>query len=175
MKRKGYDNFILTQNYESPLGTLILGDYNGKLCMCDWSDSRMHAVVENRLRRLLKAEFIKMPSDITQVASRQMDEYFSTGQRNFQLPMLLVGTPFQISVWNYLSELKGPTTVTYSGIARQIGRASSVRAVANAVGSNPLSIIIPCHLVIGSDGSLTGYAGGLDRKRRLLTLESSEI
>ena len=97
--------------------------------------------------------------------------YFDGEQKQFDIPLALRGTPFQSRVWRALCDIPFGTTVTYAELARRVGAGEIVRAVGGAVGHNPVSIIVPCHRVIGSDGSLTGYAGGLDRKRALLTLE----
>lgn len=105
-------------------------------------------------------------------ATRQLDAYFAGKLREFDLPLLARGTPFQRTVWNALREIPYGETVSYADVARRVGRPSAVRAVGAANGRNPLAIVVPCHRVIGSDGSLTGYAGGLEMKRALLTLEA---
>ncbi len=102
----------------------------------------------------------------------QISAYFAHKRRDFVLPLAPTGTDFQQSVWRALLEIPCGETTTYARIAQRIGRPSAVRAVAQAIGANPIGVIIPCHRVIGSDGSLTGYAGGLDRKRALLEHES---
>jgi len=109
----------------------------------------------------------RVPDDVV----AQFGEYFNSERRSFDLPLALEGTAFQRDVWNALLEIPFGQLSTYKEVANAVGRPSAVRAVAQAVGRNPLSIIVPCHRVLGSDGSLTGYAGGLDRKRFLLTLE----
>jgi methylated-DNA-[protein]-cysteine S-methyltransferase len=105
-------------------------------------------------------------------ACEQMAQYFAGERLVFDLPLgLLAGTTFQRHVWDALSAIPPGTTTTYSALAQRIGRPQAVRAVGAAVGRNPLSIVVPCHRVVGSQGALTGYAGGLDRKRALLELE----
>ncbi len=105
-------------------------------------------------------------------AQQEIDDYFDRGRRNFSLPLdLSAGTAFQQSVWNSLLGLGHGQTCSYGQLAQGLGRPTAARAVGMAVGLNPLSIIVPCHRVLGSRGELTGYAGGLDRKRRLLELE----
>jgi methylated-DNA-[protein]-cysteine S-methyltransferase len=103
----------------------------------------------------------------------QLDAYFDGRRSAFDLPLAPVGTEFQRRVWTALSSIPYGTTTTYAAIARSIGKPRAVRAVGAANGKNPLSIVVPCHRVIGQDGTLTGYAGGLPRKRRLLELESA--
>ena len=104
-------------------------------------------------------------------AAEQLLAYFAGGALEFDVPLDLRGTPFQRSVWQALLAIPGGETRSYGEIAKALGTPSAVRAVGAAVGRNPVSVIVPCHRVVGSDGSLTGYAGGVDRKRALLVLE----
>lgn len=108
-------------------------------------------------------------------AARELLAYFGGAARAFSVPLDAAGTPFQRAVWQALCGIAPGTTTTYGEIARRVGRPAAVRAVGAAVGRNPVGIIVPCHRVIGSDGSLTGYAGGLDRKRALLRLENAAV
>jgi methylated-DNA-[protein]-cysteine S-methyltransferase len=105
------------------------------------------------------------------IAIEQLDQYFAGGRTVFELALDYPGTPFQRSVWNALRGIPYGTTTTYGALARVLG--AQPRAVGAAVGATPIPIIIPCHRVIGSDGSLTGYGGGLDRKRALLDFEAA--
>jgi methylated-DNA-[protein]-cysteine S-methyltransferase len=105
----------------------------------------------------------------------QLDDYFDGRRSSFDLVLAPLGTDFQRRVWSALAEIPYGTTTTYAEIARAIGRPRAVRAVGAANGMNPLSIVVPCHRVIGKDGTLTGYAGGLPRKRRLLEIESAPM
>ena len=104
-------------------------------------------------------------------AATQLADYFGGRRQQFDLPLDLHGTAFQRSVWQALLRIGSGQTQSYGDIARTLGSHKAVRAVGSAVGRNPISVIVPCHRVMGSDGSLTGYAGGLDRKRALLSLE----
>jgi methylated-DNA-[protein]-cysteine S-methyltransferase len=104
-------------------------------------------------------------------AAQQLARHFETGREAFTLPLDLLGTPFQVAVWNALLQIQPGQTCTYGHIAREVKSPSAVRAVGAAIGKNPIGVIVPCHRVIGSNGSLTGYAGGLHRKSALLTLE----
>jgi methylated-DNA-[protein]-cysteine S-methyltransferase len=104
-------------------------------------------------------------------AREQLDAYFAGSLTQFNVPIAPRGTAFQEAVWRALLAIPYGTTATYAGIAKRLGRPDAVRAVGAANGRNPISIIVPCHRVVGSGGSLVGYAGGLDRKRRLLDLE----
>ena len=106
-------------------------------------------------------------------AARELSEFFAGEREHFEVQLDLQGTAFQRSVWQQLLRIAAGTTRSYGEIAKELGSAKAVRAVGSAVGRNPVSVIVPCHRVIGSDGSLTGYAGGVDRKRRLLELEAA--
>lgn len=106
-------------------------------------------------------------------ARRQLDAYFAGDLRRFDLPLATAGTPFQKEVWRTLGTIGFGQTTRYGELARHIGRPRAVRAVGAANGANPVSIVVPCHRVIGSDGSLTGYSGGLSRKRWLLDHEAA--
>jgi O-6-methylguanine DNA methyltransferase len=105
----------------------------------------------------------------------QLNDYFAGKRRTFNVVFEVKGTPFQKRVWNELSTIDFGETQTYQQIASAIGAPSAVRAVAGAIGRNPLSIVVPCHRVIGSNGQLTGFAGGIESKRLLLTLEGVAI
>lgn len=105
-------------------------------------------------------------------ATAQLDAYFAGTRRTFDLPLAPKGTPFQRTVWEALCRIPYGATISYAGLAHRIGRPAAVRAVGAANGRNPLPIVVPCHRVVGSDGSLTGYAGGLSFKQALLDLES---
>ena len=104
---------------------------------------------------------------------RQLDEYFAGSRRTFDLPLAATGTPFQRRVWDALGAVPWGGTLTYGELAERVGRPGAARAVGAAVGRNPISIVVPCHRVVGADGTLTGYAGGLGRKRFLLALEGA--
>ncbi len=108
-------------------------------------------------------------------ARTQLAEYFAGERTAFDLPLRLTGTPFQLEVWSALQAVPYGETVSYGELARRIGQPAAVRAVGLANGRNPVSIVVPCHRVIGSNGSLTGYGGGLDRKRHLLGLEAGRF
>jgi methylated-DNA-[protein]-cysteine S-methyltransferase len=104
----------------------------------------------------------------------QLEAYFSGRRTAFDIPLAPRGTAFQRQVWKALAEIPYGTTTTYAAVARSIGKPNAVRAVGAANGRNPISIVVPCHRVIGQDGTLTGYAGGIENKRALLDLESRQ-
>lgn len=167
-------NIIQIQRYHSPCGDLILGSFDDKLCLCDWAVERHWDVVDIRLRKVLRAGYEEKTSNIIQETSKQLDEYFDGKRTVFDIPMLFAGTDFQKKVWHKLLEIPYGVTISYGELATQLGMPKAVRAVANANGANAISIIVPCHRVIGSDHSLTGYGGGLAAKKKLLELESVE-
>ncbi len=169
------NNIITVRRYSSPCGMLVMGSYGGRLCMCDWEAGRRHANTENRLRRLLNATFKEGSSPVIETATSQLDEYFAGERHNFTVPLLFAGTAFQQKVWNELPCIHYGHTMSYGEMAAKMGMPDAVRAVANANGANPISIIVPCHRVIGSNKSLTGYGGGLAAKEYLLQLERGNI
>ncbi len=163
---------IYIQYYSSPCGELILGSFDGKLCLCDWVKDERRKLIDRRLQRALNARYEESGSEVVAKAKTQLDEYFSRRRKTFDVPLLPVGTDFQRKVWSELVKIPYGTTVSYADLSRRLGNPRAVRAVAGANGANALSVFIPCHRVVGSDGSLTGYAGGMEAKRYLLDGES---
>lgn len=106
-------------------------------------------------------------------AARQLDEYFAGQRLAFELPLAAAGTPFQLAVWRAIAAVPYGATISYAELAHQVGRPGSARAAGTATGRNPLGVVVPCHRIVGSDGRLTGYAGGLALKERLLALEGA--
>lgn len=166
------NNTIYTQIYDSPCGRIVLGAFGDKLCLCDWLDSRLRGRNDRRIMRALGANIEDGVTDVANQAMRELDEYFTGCRKSFDVPVQLVGTEFQLSVWRALCEIPYGATATYLEIADKIGNRKGVRAVAQAIGSNPIAVIVPCHRVIGTDGSLVGFAGGLEAKKFLLQLEA---
>lgn len=151
--------------HDSPLGPIILAMSTHALCGL-WFDGQRH-----------QPESSAWPQSpdhpVAQQARAQLDEYFAGQRTAFDLPLdLVMGTAFQQAVWRALLRIPTGTTRSYGALSADIGRPGAVRAVGGAVGRNPLSIVVPCHRVIGASGALTGYAGGLERKTALLQLES---
>jgi methylated-DNA-[protein]-cysteine S-methyltransferase len=156
---------ICYTEYASPLGTLLLAASDKGLCGLyfeqhkyfdgpqDWLHSDDHPVLRE--------------------AKHQLDEYFAGKRERFTLALDLQGTPFQRAVWQALLDLPFGATGTYTAIAQHVGRVAAVRATGTAIGRNPVSIIVPCHRVLGASGALSGYAGGLERKQYLLALEEA--
>lgn len=165
------DGTIFLHHYSSPVGELILGDYNDQLCLCDWQYRKMREEVDKRLLNGLQVTFESQSTPLLKETVRQLEAYFDQKLTRFDLPLLLVGTDFQQSVWKALRQIEYGKTQTYLGLAKHLNNPKAIRAVASANGANAISIIIPCHRIIGSNQELVGYAGGLTAKRKLLTLE----
>lgn len=166
---------INLQYYHSPCGELVLASVGEELCLCDWKDN---PCAERNIRRLvsgLNAELKIETSLVSNETRRQLEEYFAGNRKAFSIPLHPVGTDFQLRVWNALLNIPYGATMSYSQIAAGIGRPEAVRAVAGAIGANGISILIPCHRIIGSNRSLTGYAGGLEAKRMLLEIEGKRL
>jgi AraC family transcriptional regulator of adaptative response/methylated-DNA-[protein]-cysteine methyltransferase len=162
---------IKTVRIETPLGEMVAGATEDGLCLLEFNDKR-RAVTECRdLERLLEQPVGEGDNVHLKILRRQLDEYFSGSLKEFGIPLVTPGTDFQHAVWMALLEIPYGTTRSYQEQANALGRPDSVRAVANANGMNRISIIIPCHRVIGSNGRLTGYGGGLKRKKWLLDHE----
>lgn len=160
------------QYYPSPFGELILGSFEDKLCLCDWRYRKGRRAIDSRLQNGLKALMIEKNSALLTKTKEQLNEYFNGKRQTFDIPVLTVGTDFQKSVWQALIGVPFGNTSTYLKLAETINNKTAIRAVANANGANALSIIIPCHRIIGSNGKMVGYAGGLPAKQKLLSLEN---
>lgn len=151
--------------HQTPLGTLRLCAENGALIGAHFVGQKHDFVLD--------AGFVELPDDaLLRAAGEQIDAYFNHHRRSFELPLAPRGTAFQRMVWDTLASIACGQTLSYGELALRVGKPSGVRAVAAAVGRNPLSIIIPCHRILGRDGSMTGYAGGIERKTALLAIES---
>ena len=157
---------ILTTAWTSPLGRLEL-ESDGEALLRIRLPGEGPAPVDGRPRR-------PDPDAFTAVIA-QLDEYFAGTRRTFDLPLAPAGTPFQLRVWALLRGIPWGQTISYAELARRSGNPAARRAVGAANGRNPLPIVVPCHRVIGSDGTLTGYAGGLEAKRMLLAVEGIAV
>lgn len=164
-------NIIYFQYYKTKIGELIIGSFDNKLCLLDFRYRRMRTSVDNRLKRALNAEFVEKDTDVLKETRKQIDEYLNGKRLEFTIPILMVGSDFQKQVWNALMDVKYGEVATYLDLAKKISNEKAVRAVASANGANSIGFIIPCHRIIGSNGDLVGYGGGLSVKKRLLNLE----
>ena len=163
---------INIQYFNSSCGLFVLASFGDKLCLCDWSNNPCAERNKRRIERYLNASFKIETTSVLEEAKRQLDGYFAGNRKAVTIPLHLVGTDFQQQVWNELLNIPYGATISYKEIAQNIGKPKAVRAVAGAIGANGISILIPCHRVIGSDKSLTGYAGGLKAKKMLLQIET---
>ena len=164
---------INIQHFKTPYGELILGEYNGKICLCDWRYRKMRQTIDDRIQEGLKAIIEFKQTDLIVEMQRQLEQYFQKERTSFDIPLLLVGTLFQKEVWNELLKVPYGKTETYLGLSQKLNNTKAIRAVAAANGANAISIIVPCHRIVGSNGELVGYAGGVDVKQKLLRLENS--
>jgi AraC family transcriptional regulator of adaptative response/methylated-DNA-[protein]-cysteine methyltransferase len=162
---------INTLRIETPLGEMVAGATEDGICLLEFTDRRMLPTEYKDLTRLLKMKLGDGDNIHLKSLQNQLNEYFDGNRREFSIPLVAPGTDFQEAVWKELMEIPYGTTRSYQDQANALNRPDSVRAVANANGMNRISIIIPCHRVIGSDGRLTGYGGGLKRKKWLLDHE----
>ena len=166
-------NKISIQFFKTGFGDLILGSFNHQLCLCDWRYRRMRPVIDRRIQKGLDAYYEEEETTTIKFAKHQLNEYLN-GERNvFDIPLHMVGTSFQQSVWNELLKIPFGKTESYLGISHNINNEKAIRAVAAANGANAIAVFVPCHRVIGSDGKLVGYAGGLNAKRKLLQIETN--
>lgn len=159
---------LLRCQTSTPLGTATLAT-NGNALVGVWFDGQKH-------QPDLQAWPVNASHPVLLAAQTQLAQYFAGERTVFDLPLSLTGgTAFQQAVWHALLGIAPGTTTSYGELARRIGKPLAVRAVGAAVGRNPISMVVPCHRVLGSNGALTGYAGGLERKIALLQLEQSPL
>lgn len=164
---------INIEYFKTAFGELILGEYDNRLCLCDWRHRKTRDSIDTRIKRHLKSQFFVKRSSLIQEAKLQLDQYFEGNRTEFNIPLLLSGTEFQKKVWKALLQIPYGKTVTYSQLSADLGDPKSIRAVARANGANAMSIIVPCHRIIGRDGHMVGYAGGKEVKKKLLYLENA--
>jgi AraC family transcriptional regulator of adaptative response/methylated-DNA-[protein]-cysteine methyltransferase len=164
------DRLVITI-LQTPLGPLLAGATDQGINLLEYTDRRMLEHHFNAMRRRFGCAVVPGRHPLLERLRNELKEYFQGGRRQFTLPLACRGTPFQEKVWQELRHIPYGQTVSYDELARRVGQPTARRAVARANGMNCLAILIPCHRVIGKDGSLTGYGGGLWRKRLLLELE----
>ncbi len=163
---------LYTAPFESPFGTLITAvDETGTLCRLILPNGHDYWA-----REIDRHGFTTIDdAGRNAVIHSQLDEYFEHKRRQFEIPLRTGGSPFQQKVWTALTTIPYGATISYKQLAEQIGNLAAIRAVGRANGQNPIPIVIPCHRVIGADGSLTGFGGGLPLKEALLTLEGVRL
>ncbi len=164
-------NVIYIHRITTPLGPMFVCATDDGVCLLEFTDRRMNPVELRDLRRLLKANYVHGTNQHTMNLEKQLGEYFDGKRKSFDIPLVTPGSEFQKSVWRQLTTIPYGKTRSYEEQAIAIDNLKAIRAVASANGANRISIVIPCHRVIGKDGSLTGYGGGLWRKKWLLDFE----
>ena len=168
-------NKISIKLFKTPFGELILGSYKDRLCLCDWRYRKMRSKIDKRIQMGLDAYYVDEETAVIQTTKNQLIEYFKGDRKEFDIPIQMVGTPFQQSIWNELMKIPYGKIETYLGLSKKISNTKAIRAVAAANGANAIGFFIPCHRIVGSNGELTGYAGGLNVKEKLLQLESEQL
>lgn len=168
-------NNIITTYYKSPVGELILGVYKDQLCLADWRYRKQRNQIDSRIKSSLNSNYEEGKHSLLEFTIKQLDLYFKGALQIFDIPVLLLGTDFQKMVWKSLQTIPYGETCSYVTLSRKLNNEKAIRAVASANGANAISIIVPCHRIIGADGSLTGYAGGLPAKKKLLHMEGVDL
>jgi methylated-DNA-[protein]-cysteine S-methyltransferase len=163
---------LYAHQFATPFGEMLaVVDEQGYLSRLDFVDESQAQAITAKLEK--QGETIEQSADACATVVSQLEEYFAGARQRFDLPLLPRGTAFQQTVWGALQQIPYGSTLTYRELAHRIGNPAAVRAVGRANATNPIAIVVPCHRVIGADGTLTGYAGGLARKANLLALEGA--
>jgi AraC family transcriptional regulator of adaptative response/methylated-DNA-[protein]-cysteine methyltransferase len=169
------EEIILINRLTTPIGPMFICATSKGICLLEFTNRKMLETEFQDLQKRLEAPIIMGENEHIKQAKKEIEEYFKGERTCFEVPLHPVGTAFQQSVWKELLTIPYGTTTTYSKQAQSLKKPKAVRAVASANGNNKIVIIIPCHRVIGSNGNLTGYAGGLERKKWLLELEKKHV
>jgi AraC family transcriptional regulator of adaptative response/methylated-DNA-[protein]-cysteine methyltransferase len=162
---------IITKTIKTPIGEMLAGVYENKICLLEFAfpERLLHQL--KKLKLLLVCEILSGENSLFEDLETQLAEYFEGKRKEFCLPIFLAGSEFQKKVWSELLKIPYGETHSYESHAKAVGNLKSIRAVAAANGENRIAILVPCHRVIGKNGSLTGYGGGLENKKFLLELE----
>lgn len=172
-KNSKAQTIIDLKRIETPIGTMYAAATEQGICMLEFTDRRMLETEFKDLAKSLNATLVQGDNPHFETLEKELSEYFAGNRKEFTVPLFPVGTEFQKSVWKILMKIPYGETWNYRKQSEVLGDVKKVRAVANANGMNKISILIPCHRVIGSDGTLTGYGGGIWRKQKLLELEKA--
>lgn len=164
---------LCLHHIHSPVGTILAAATDTALQVLEFVDERNPERQSDRLFSRTKHSIESGRNAVIDLLESELSAYFDGTLRNFSVPIRLEGTPFQQTVWSELRKIPYGETWSYAALTRRLGDMKAIRAVARANGENRIAILVPCHRVIGSDGSLTGYAGGLWRKKKLLELEGA--
>jgi len=171
-KTEKYPKNLFFVGFDSPLGAIILAEFGGKICLAEFRGDRAKRNLAG-LKERYGAELTNRKTPLLKEAQKQLNLYFAGKLKDFKLPLDFPGTAFQRSIWRQLLRIPFGKTVNYGWIAGKTGSPGAARAAGAAIGKNRISIIIPCHRVVGKDGSLTGFGGGLWRKKWLLRHEAA--
>ena len=163
---------IAIARIKSPFGNFLAGATTTGICLLEYVDTQRIEIQLSRLKKSLKGEVVYANSEYFALLAQQLDEYFSGTLHEFSVPLAIYGTDFQQKAWEALQAIPYGETRSYQQQAIAIGNPNAVRAVANANRNNKISLLIPCHRVIGKNGAMTGYGGGIWRKEYLLALEN---
>ncbi|PIB34464.1 XRE family transcriptional regulator [Reichenbachiella sp. 5M10] len=174
-KRSLDKNLILINRLTTPLGPMFVCATNRGICLLEFVDRRMLETEFDDIQRRLNANIISGENEHIKQVKKELQEYFEGKRQSFDVKLETPGTDFQNSAWAYLQKIEYGQTVTYQQQAEKINHPKAIRAVARANGHNRISIIIPCHRVIGKDGTMTGYGGGIERKKWLIAHEQNHI
>ena len=164
-------NIISVTRIPTPLGPMLAGATHQGICLLEFTDRRMLETQISRLRKNLKAELLPGESPFFEPLKKELEEYFDGKRKEFSIPLVIPGSEFQQKVWQVLQEIPYGKTRSYKDQAIAVGNLKAIRAVATANGDNRMAILIPCHRVIGSDGQMTGYGGGIWRKQWMIEME----
>lgn len=168
------ENIILIHRFATPLGAMFVCATEEGVCLLEFTDRRMLETEFRDLQKRLNAQILVGENEHTKQTQREINDYFLGKRTQFEVSLVMPGTDFQVMVWNELLKIPYGKTISYQQQSINLEKPKAIRAVATANGCNRIAIIIPCHRVVGKNGELTGYAGGLERKRWLIQHEKGE-
>lgn len=163
---------LVFKEVKTPIGVMVFGSSDKGLCLLDFKYRKSFPRILKRINEYFGEEITYGTSKFIELAEKELQQYLQGDLKKFTVPLDIRGKEFQLKVWDALLHIKYGKTTSYLEIAKKMGRPKAVRAIANANGQNGIAVIIPCHRVIGSDGSLTGYGGGIAIKKKLINIES---
>ncbi len=163
---------IALSHIDTPVGKMLMGATDAGICLFDFEYRKRIGPIMERVQQHVGEKFADGYHPLFDVLTTQVNEYFTGERKDFTVPLHLAGSPFQVSVWQALLQIPYGETRTYKQQSIFLGNEKAIRAVAGANGENGIAILVPCHRVVGTNGSLTGYGGGLQRKQWLLTHEN---
>ncbi|MDN6280147.1 MAG: methylated-DNA--[protein]-cysteine S-methyltransferase [Psychroflexus sp.] len=169
-------NTIFINRLTTPLGSMFIYATDKGICLLEFEDKQLLDKEFDNLKKSRKADIISGENEHIKQAEKEIKEYFGGKRKTFDVKLdIITGTDFQLSVWKSLQDIDYGTTTTYQKQAEKINKPKAIRAMASANGNNRISIIIPCHRVIGKNGQMTGYSGGIERKKWLIAHERNDV